>query len=168
MSAHRLIFGSATPTGNSVLAKWAAGYMPHVDDAPEFPFGPCQCVGIAREGERGLLAVVVFHDFQPQYRTTQISMASRTPLWAKPTTVARLLAIPFETFGSELVWCVIPHTNERALRFNKGIGMKRAPGDLRHMFGPGIHAVHVSMTRKEWAAKWKGKVDGQEQRAVAA
>ncbi len=164
---HRLIFGSATPPGNSTLAKWAAQFMPLVDEEPEYPFGPCQCVGVAREGERRPIAVVVFHDFQPLYRTLQISMAASTPMWARPATIAEILAIPFEKYGLRKVYTMIPTTSARVIRFNEHLGFK-CEARLRHHFAPKVHAAVMGMMRKEYDALIGRFADGQVQRAAAA
>lgn len=150
------------------MAAWAAKRIPHVGAAG---FGACKAIGVAKgtgAHDGRLLAVVVFHDWQPAAKTVQISCASDSPMWAHPETIRALLAVPFEQYGCFMVWMAIPHTNERAIRFNKeGLGMKMA-GPVRHVFGEGVHAVHMSMTRHEWARKWKGGGHGQGQRATAA
>lgn len=144
-------------TGHDALfAKWAADRLPYVG---ELGFGPCRAVGVATgaTAHDRLLAVVVFHSFQPTTKTVQISCAAVSPMWARREAIRELLRIAFEDFDCNMVWMAIPHTNERAIRFNKsdrGMGMKMA-GPLRHMFGPGVHAVHMSMTRNEWARRWK-------------
>lgn len=142
------------------MAAWAAKRIPHVGAQG---FGNCKTVGIAKgtgAHDGRLLAVVVFNSFDERTRTVQISCASDNPMWAHPETIRELLRIPFEDYGCFMVWMLIPHTNERAIRFNKeGLGMKMA-GPIRHVFGEGVHAVHMSMTRNEWARKWKGGRDG--------
>ena len=150
------------------FAAWVAARLPHV--GADLGFGNCRAVGVAQgvAPEDKLLAGVVYHDWQPKASTIQISCAARSPLWAHPDTLAELLAIPFERMGVNKIWMAIPHTNERAIRFNvNSLHMKRE-GPLRHQFGPGIHAVIVGMTRGEWLAKWKGAGNGKTQRAHAA
>jgi hypothetical protein len=140
------------------LLTWAAKRIPHVDS-----FGgdsvPLAVVKGTGAHDARLLAVVVFNSFDVRAKTVQISCASDSPMWAHPETIRELLRIPFEQYGCFMVWMAIPHTNEPALRFNKGIGMKMA-GPVRHMFGEGSHAVHMSMTRHEWARRWKERNDG--------
>ena len=61
----------------------------------------------------------------------------------------------FITAGANKLWTAMPHTRERAIRFNLGIGMKRE-AVLRHHFGPKAHAVICSMMRDEWArSRWR-------------
>jgi RimJ/RimL family protein N-acetyltransferase len=143
---NKLIFGF-----DEKIAAWVARQIPHVAEAG---FGPCKAVGIAVNGNP--VAGVVYHDYQPQHRTVQISMVSLSPFWAKWNTIRALLAIPFEQYGVYKVWTCIPADNERAIRFNRGIGMK-SEATLRHQFGPKRAAVIYSMTAGEYAAKWKLK-----------
>jgi RimJ/RimL family protein N-acetyltransferase len=146
MRPNRLIFGR-----DEAVAAWVARQIPHVG-APGF--GACRAIAVA-SGDRPL-AGVVFHDYQPQARCVQISVAAISPLWAQPDTIRGLLSVPFEQYGCYKIWTAIPADNERALRFNRGIGMK-SEGTLRHQFGPRRHAVIFGMIEPEWAAKWRYK-----------
>jgi RimJ/RimL family protein N-acetyltransferase len=143
---NKLIFGF-----DEKIAAWVARQIPHVGDVG---FGPCRAVGVAVAGRP--VAGIVYHDYQPLHRTVQISMASASPLWAKWNTIRALLAIPFDQYNVYKIWTAIPSDNERALRFNRGIGMK-SEGTLRHQFGPKRAAIIFGMTAGEFAAKWRLK-----------
>jgi RimJ/RimL family protein N-acetyltransferase len=133
-----------TPVEVDGLARWVASRIPHVGDAG---FGPCQAIGIAREGR--LVAGVVFHDWQPAALTLQLSMAADTPLWASRAVLRGLFAYAFVTAGVHKLWTATPHDAARVLRFNRGVGLK-PEATLRHHFGPRRHAVVSSMLRAEW------------------
>jgi RimJ/RimL family protein N-acetyltransferase len=111
------------------VAAWVAGRIPHVGAAG---FGPCRAVAVVH-GDKPLGAVV-YHDYNPHHGVCQISMAATSPLWAKRETILDLLAIPFRQYRCRKVWTCIPSDNERAIRFNHGIGMVRE-AVLRHHFG---------------------------------
>jgi RimJ/RimL family protein N-acetyltransferase len=143
-----LIFGES-----AALADWAARRIAHVGEAG---FGFCQAIGIAAGSSAAdeLYAVAVFHDFQDTARTVQISMAARSPKWATPGVIRALLHYPFVQLGLNKIFVAIPDDNARAIRFNEGIGLKRE-AVLRHQFGPGRHAVFLSMLRKEYErSRW--------------
>lgn len=143
-----LIFGHSAS-----LAQWAAVHIPHVAQGA---FGPCQAIGVASGDDAGakLYAVIVYHDWNERARTVQISAAAVSPRWATPGTLRALLHYPFMQMGVYKVWLAIPQSNERALRFNLGIGMKQ-DAILRHQFGPRRHAVIVSMTWDEYRnSRW--------------
>ena len=134
------------------LAAAVARQLPHVGEPG---FGACEAVGIVSADGRPLGAVV-YHDYIPSAGTCQISMASMSPLWAHPQTVADLLAIPFDQYRVRKIWTCIPHDNERAIRFNEGIGMKRE-ATLRHQFAQNRHAVIFGMMRGQYLARWRAR-----------
>src|SRR3954469_20422266 len=134
------------------LAHWAAMRTPHVG---ELGYGPNWSVGVALQGE--LVAVVVFHDFQPQHGTIQLSMASATPRWINRRIVGRILGLAFEqTWGLQRVqirkvWVAIPSTAERTIKLNEALGLRRE-GTLRHQYAHGVHAVICSILASEYRA----------------
>jgi hypothetical protein len=132
------------------LAQWAALRTPHVG---ELGYGPNWSVGVALQGE--LVAVIVWHDFQPQHGTIQLSMASASPRWINRRIVARLLALAFEqTWGLQRVqirkvWVAIPSTAERTVKLNEALGLRRE-ATLRHQYAPGVHAIICSIMLGEY------------------
>lgn len=134
------------------LAAWAVERIPHVSD-----FGPCWAVGVVRR--EALAAVTVFHDYQPDSGTVQVSVAADSPLWASRPIVSAILGAAFSgRLGRPVrkVWSAVPSTNARALRFNVGIGFKRE-AVLREHFAPRVHAVISSMMQREYARKYGGQ-----------
>lgn len=146
-----MIVFARTDAEKQALREWAGSRIPHVG---RDGFDPgAQCAAVFR-GDL-LAAVVLFHDWQPMARTLQCSMAADTPLWASRYALRGLLAYAFITAGASKLWTAMPHTSERAIRFNLGIGMRRE-AVLRHHFGPKVHAVICSMLRDEWArSRWR-------------
>lgn len=135
------------------LAGWAALRIPHVGTAG---FGPCWAAGVVRRNE--LAGVVVYHDFQPATGTVQVSVAAESPAWASRDVVAALLRLPFAgKLGAPIrkVWSAMASGNERAIRFNLGIGFTRE-AVLRHHFAHGVHAVITSMMHREWVRRYGG------------
>ncbi|HYE38596.1 MAG TPA: hypothetical protein VEB23_01610 [Ramlibacter sp.] len=141
-----LVFGQ-----DERVAGWVARQLPHVGEAG---FGPCRAVAVVCDGRP--LGAIVYHDWQKMHGTCQISMATVSPLWAKPDTIRDLLAIPFVQYGCRKVWTCIPADNERAIRFNEGIGMV-CEAKLRHQFGPKRAAWIFGMMRAEYDARWAMK-----------
>ena len=114
-------------------------------DPPDF--GPFHAIGVLVGGE--IIAGIVFHDWRPWSGVMEITMAADSPRWATRGTIRELLAYPFIAAGANKVRTATPHTNERAIRFNKGIGFKQE-GTLAEEFGPGRHAVMCRMLRKDY------------------
>ncbi|HAC57210.1 MAG TPA: hypothetical protein DCF73_02500 [Rhodobiaceae bacterium] len=96
-----------------------------------------------------MLAGVVYHDYQPEYGTIQLSMASDNPMWARRRIINGLLAYPFHQVGVNKIWTATPHDNELALRVNRHIGFK-PEATLAHHFGMKRHAVICRMLRTEY------------------
>ena len=142
------------------LAEWAARNIPYMRG---LSFGPCAAIGVMAGDDPGdasakIQAVAVFHDYIPAMKTCQVSVASRTPMWARHGIIRALLSYPFDQLGVNLVWSAMLQTNERAIRFNEHIGFKR-DSVLRHRYGWKRHAVVSSMTKYEYERTWKnGKV----------
>ena len=138
-----LIF-AATPEEAQAVEGWIVPRIPHMHGGS---FGLCMAAGVVRRGV--MVAGVVFHEWQPEYRTLQLSMAADSPRWATADVLGGLFRYAFVTAGANKLWTATPHTNTRALRFNHGIGMKQE-ATLRHHFGPKSHAVVCSMMAAEW------------------
>lgn len=123
MTPNTLIFGC-----DERVAAWVARQLPHVGSAG---FGPCRAIAVLAADKP--VAGIVYHDYSPAHGVCQISMASTSPFWAKPQTIVDLLAVPFLQYGCRKVWTCIPSDNDRAIRFNYGLGMVRE-AVLRHHF----------------------------------
>lgn len=118
------------------IAGWVEDRIPHMFGNG---FGPCSVLGVA-SNTGDLMAGVVFHDYQEELGTIQLSMAARNPMWARRSTIKDLLEYPFRQLGVYKVWTATPHLNEKALRVNKNIGFK-AEATLAHHFGKNKHCV---------------------------
>ena len=146
-----LVFGF-----DNELAAWAASRIPHMNGGI---FGPCRSIGVMRgedvqDMSAPMQAVVVYHTFMQHEQTCQMSVAARSPMWARRDILRALFNYPFEQLGCNLVWAAVPHLNERTICFNEHVGFKR-DGVLRHRFGWKNHAVVMSMTKYEYAKVWK-------------
>jgi hypothetical protein len=140
------------------LANWAAARIRHVG---AIGFGPNWSIGVALRGE--LVAVITFHDFQPQHGTLQLSMASATPVWVNRRVIGRILALVFqEPWGPvpgvpiRKLWVAIPSTAERTIGLNEALGLKRE-ATLRHHFALGVHTVVCSMMSWEFRRLYRSE-----------
>jgi RimJ/RimL family protein N-acetyltransferase len=124
------------------VARWVVERIPHVDD-----FGPSVGIGVVNEGR--MLAGIVYHDYQPENQTIQLSMAAASPMWARRPIIAGLLKYPFEQLGVYKVWTGTPADNEKALKVNKHIGFKQE-AILAHHFGPKRHGIVCRMLAPDY------------------
>ena len=130
------------------VAKWVAARIPHVGDVG---FGPCEAIGVV--GSNGLIAGVVYHDYQPRAGSIQLSMAADNPRWAKKEIIAGLLRYPFEQLKCYRVWTGTPIDNTMALRVNSKIGFTRE-AVLAHGFGYKKHTVIMRMLLPDYTRRY--------------
>lgn len=82
-----------------------------------------------------LIAGVVYHDYNPEYRTICIQLCSETSKWASRRTIEKLGNYPFVDLQCQRVTALINSDNIAALRLAKGVGFQeearliRAAGD---------------------------------------
>lgn len=134
------------------IAEWVAARIEHADD-----FGLCTAIGVATDSK--LIAGFVYNEYQPSYRTIQMSGAAISPVWARWEIIHELFRYPFEQLDVFKVWTATPHDNERALKVNHHIGMKRE-GVLAHHFGPKRHAVINRMLGPDYRRIFYGENNG--------
>jgi len=139
----KLLYGHS-----SSVAQWVSKNIAHMQGAE---FGPLEAIGVI-DDDGTLVAGVVFHDYQPAFKTIQVSVAASTPRWFNRRILKEILAYPFERLRVNLIWSSIVHDNARAIRFNKGIGFVQE-GVARYRFGS-KHAYVSSMTFKEYKKKY--------------
>jgi RimJ/RimL family protein N-acetyltransferase len=117
------------------VAMWVASQIPHVGREG---FGPCSAIGIETGGR--LVGGMVYHDWQRDFATVQLSMAAVHPMWARRRIVKGLLAYPFYQLDCHKVWTATPIDGEAAIRTNLHVGFTKE-AVLAHHFGPKRHAV---------------------------
>lgn len=124
------------------VSRWVADRIPHVED-----FGPSVAIGVVNGSK--MLAGIVYHDYQPDNRTIQLSMAADSPMWARRPIIAGLLKYPFEQLKAYKVWTGTPADNHAALKVNKHIGFKQE-AILAHHFGPKRHGIVCRMLAPDY------------------
>lgn len=128
------------------IADWVAERIPHVGSTG---FGPSAALGIANGDGNRLLAGVVFHDFQPDHGTVQMSFAAESPLWAHKDVIREFLHYPFNEMRVYKVWTATPADNTAALSVNRSAGFTRE-AILAHQFGRKRHAVICRMLQPDY------------------
>lgn len=127
-------------------------------------FGACTAIGIVDNNGREI-GGVVFHDYQPQFKTIGVALALETPRAATRKLAARIFQYPFEELGIMKLWTITPSSNERALRLVKGLGFTKE-ATLAHQFGKD-HAVMNRMMLKDYIRLY-GVQDGEKTRTTRA
>jgi RimJ/RimL family protein N-acetyltransferase len=130
-------------------------------------FGASTALGVM-DGNR-LIAGAVFHDWQPTFKTIQISCAAETPRWAKRSIFAEILSYPFDQIGVNRVTCITAANDKRTRRFLEGLGMT-LEGIGVAAFGE-RDAASYRLLKSEWEVgrfSLKEREDGKAQSANAA
>lgn len=111
-----------------------------------------QAIGVASEAG-DIMGAIVFHDWQPAYRTLQVSAVSVDPRWMRARgCFARMWRYGFIECGARKLWSATPAKNARALKFVKGLGFHEE-ARLKEHFGDD-DAVICARFRDEWARQF--------------
>lgn len=130
------------------IAGWVSDRIDYVSG-----FNDSAAIGIRIGG--AIRAGVVYHDFHPEHRTMQISVASETPVWARPATIGALLHYPFEQLGVWALFSQMAADNEPAIRFNEKLGFSHRVV-IGHLYGPGRHGVITRMLQPTFIKRYGG------------
>lgn len=127
-----------------IALTWAAERIPYMHGRE---FEASARAGAFLNDENRICGVVVFHDWQPDYGTIQVSAVATDPKWMHAHRLwVELFDYAYQTCGVQKIWTLTPHTNKRALRFIKALGFS-PEAILEGQFGPHGHAV--------FSAKWR-------------
>lgn len=93
-----------------------------------------RAIGIADDRDN-VLGVVVFHQWQPDHGTIQVSAAASDPRWLRARkAVDAMFDYGFNTCGCHKLWSATPRSNRRALKFVWGLGFQ-PEAILSHHYG---------------------------------
>ena len=138
------------------VAAWVAARIPHM--AAGEGFGPCAAIGVADESGRAL-GGVVFSNFQPRYRSIEVSFAAETPRWLTARLIGGILSYPFVQLGCQRITAVTPRRAARARRFLDRFGFRRE-GVVRKGFGAD-DAIVSGLLEREWrGSRWSPRERG--------
>jgi RimJ/RimL family protein N-acetyltransferase len=129
------------------LSDWVMRRLPLYD--PNESFGPCAALGVWNGSE--IMAAMVVYGYSRRKGQCHIAMAADNPKWATKSVIAALLKYPFLQLGCRRVTTYTASKNERALRFNRGIGFKQE-GVMRWGYGDD-DCVIMGLLREE-ADRW--------------
>lgn len=116
ISAH-FFDSTSSPAEHAALSSWAHR---EIYGAPG-GFGPGWVMAAI---DREILAVVAYHNWQPEAGVIEITCASSSPRWLNARIARNVLALPFEHIGCQLVVTRISERNEPALRLNRKLGFE--------------------------------------------
>lgn len=109
--------------GDPRLLDWCAERIPHVRTADGWHREGAQAIGVADDDD--IIAVMVVHGYSALGGNCEISLAATHAKWASRPVIGKLLSYPFNQLACHRITTVIPSTNERAIKFNLGIGFQQ-------------------------------------------
>lgn len=159
------------------VAHWVACQIPHMHRriprfAPGEAFGPGAAIGVL-DAQGRMVGGCVYHNWDEDCGSMEISCASTTPSWLKPGVMRALLRYPFAQVGCQRLTACTPRRATSARQFLERLGFKRE-GCVRRGFGDD-HAIIYGLLAEEWAesslnrpARQQRLIRGQEDRAYSA
>ena len=135
------------------VAAWVAQRIPQMADCDlQNPFGPSIGVGVVSE-DGVPLGGVVFHDWQPRFKTVQASFAADSHRWLTRRILVGILSIPFDQWGCQRINALTPKRNKAARKFLDTFGFKRE-GCARLGFGDD-DAIISGLLKRDWLqSRW--------------
>jgi len=135
---------------SSGVAAWVAARIPQMQGADDF--GPCAAIGIVA-GDGRALGGVVFSNWQPRFRSIEVSFASDSARWLTRGLIRRILAYPFDQLGCARLTAITPRKARAARAFLDRFGFKRE-GVIRRGFGDD-DAIVSGLLKREWErSRW--------------
>lgn len=141
----RLVLGR-----DAMVATWVAHHIAHVGDVDGF--GPCAAIGVESDDGQPL-GGVVYSQYQPAFRSIEISCAATSRRWLTRPLVRGIMSYPFDQLHCQRVTAITPRRNKPSRSFLETFGFKRE-GLIRKGFGDD-DAVIYGLLEKEWrASRW--------------
>lgn len=117
------------------------------------PFGPAQAIGVLSE-DGTLIAGVVYHAWEPEFQSVEMSFAADTPKWLSRNLICELVGYPFDRLSCNRINAATPKNATAARRFIDKFGFKRE-GVATDGFGPGQDVIISRLLKREWLkTKW--------------
>lgn len=136
------------------VAAWVAAHIPQMQDS--LGFGPCAAIGVL-DAKGAPMGGVVFHNYQPTFRTIDLSGAAVSARWLTRRIVHDILAYPFEQLDCLRISSITAKRNHQARAVLEKLGFRREGG---HRLGFGVYgdAISYGLLQREWRAGRFGSV----------
>ena len=143
------------------IGEWVARNLPHI--GTRSAFGPYTALGVVRDDM--LIAGVIFHDYQPQFRSMAVGAYAASPAWATRPVLSAIAAYVFVQKNCERFEAVTPKKLRHVRATLERLGFK-LEGVKRRAFGTDDACIY-GMLRHE--CRWLKEQDHADaQSAIAA
>jgi RimJ/RimL family protein N-acetyltransferase len=131
---------------NDVVARFVAAHIPHCERG----FGTkIMTLGVVDGGR--LIGGLVYHNYDPEAATIEISGAAIDPRWLTRTTLRLMHVYPFVDARCQMVVMRVSADNARLLRQLKALGYKRVT--VERLFGRDRDGVVATLTDDVWKTR---------------
>jgi len=131
---------------NDVVARFVAAHIPHCERG----FGDkIMTLGVVDGGR--LIGGLVYHNYDPEASTIEISGAAIDPRWLTRTTLRLMHVYPFVDARCQMVVMRVSADNARLLRQLKALGYKRVT--VERLFGRDRDGVVATLTDDVWKTR---------------
>jgi RimJ/RimL family protein N-acetyltransferase len=131
---------------NDVVARFVAAHIPHCERG----FGTkIMTLGVVDGGR--LIGGLVYHNYDPEAATIEISGAAIDPRWLTRTTLRLMHVYPFVDARCQMVVMRVSADNTRLLRQLKALGYKRVT--VERLFGRDRDGVVATLTDDVWKSR---------------
>lgn len=140
----RVVWGNSQTS--AAMAQWVADQIPHMNGVG---FPPCIAL-LVGDWQAQPLGGVVFHNYMPQYKSIDMSIAASDPRWLTQNVISEILRYPFSQLGVRRITAITPSNRETSIwRFLQRFGW-RLEGHHRKGLGT-IDAATWSLLSADWA-----------------
>ena len=110
-------------------------------------FGECTTIGFANH-KKGLIAGIVYHNYQPQNQVIEISAYSSQRKWLTKKYLQTIFGYPFTQLNIRLIVARCDQNNQRVRKIWKTFGAKEAI--LPEMRGKNIDEIVLLLKKNQW------------------
>ena len=127
-----------------------ASFVSHLLFGDDRGFGNSRGIGVVdREGR--LIGGVVYHNYQPEAGTIEMSSAATTPRWLNRLVLHAIFSYPF-AIGCQMALMRVSARNARLTRQLDALALRRLP--IPRLYGRDEDGILYTMTDDAWST-WK-------------
>jgi RimJ/RimL family protein N-acetyltransferase len=125
-------------------------------------FGNCRAIGVV-DSDGKLIGGVVYHNWQQESGTIEMSSAATTPRWLNRIVLDAIFRYPFEIVGCQMALMRVSARNTRLHRQFNALALRRLT--IPRLYGRNEDGIIFTLTDDDWSA-WRFKrkaadVEGQ-------
>lgn len=138
-----------------------ASFVSHLLFGDNRGFGNSRAIGSV-DSEGRLIGGCVYHNYQPEAGTIEMSSAATTPRWLSRVVLNGIFSYPF-AIGCQMALMRVSARNTRLHRQFDALGLRRHP--IPRLYGRDEDGIIFTLTDDDWSTwRWRKAKDGKGQR----